>query len=116
MLRELATMVLKSKGYGVLTARDGVEGVQVFRENSEKISLVLSDMGLPKLGGFDMFKEMKKIKPGIQAILASGYIEPGLRSDVFNAGVKDFVQKPFIPAVLLKKIRHVLDNGEKEQS
>ncbi|HEX9829521.1 MAG TPA: PAS domain S-box protein, partial [Bacteroidota bacterium] len=112
MLRELATIVLQMKGYTVLTARDGDEGLNVFQQHRNTIALVLSDMGLPKLGGYDMFKEMKKLNPGLRAVLASGYIEPGVKSDIFNAGVIDFIQKPFKPAVLLNKIRRALDLGK----
>ncbi|HEY4611907.1 MAG TPA: PAS domain S-box protein [Bacteroidota bacterium] len=111
MLRELASMILQAKGYTVLTARDGEEGLVMFKKHKDAIHLVLSDMGLPKMGGLEMFQFIKKVRPDVRAVFASGFIEPELRSEIFKAGVKDFIQKPFIPAVLLKRIRHVLNDN-----
>jgi two-component system, cell cycle sensor histidine kinase and response regulator CckA len=67
-------------------------------------------MGLPKLGGWDAFIIMKSMNPKIKTILASGYLDPSLRTEMLNIGAKDFVQKPYVPEKILKKIREVIDD------
>ena len=108
-LLELLNMVLKSKGYNVVTAEDGVEAIEKYMQQKEKISLVLTDMGLPKLDGASVLLTLKEINPGLRVILASGYLEPQLRLDLLNAGAKGFVQKPYEATAILHEIRQVLD-------
>ena len=109
MLRSLAKMILKGKGYNVLTASDGEEAVRMFMLRQNDIDLVLSDMGLPKLNGYDVLAQVKHIKPDVKFILASGYIEPGEKSEILKLGARAFIQKPYVPNEMLRKIRQVLD-------
>lgn len=109
MLLELLTKILVGKGYNVLSARDGLEGIDVYAAHKDEITLILTDMGLPKLSGFDMFMKLKKINPDILAIFASGFLEPSMISEAYKAGAKEFVQKPYEPNNVLKKIRTVID-------
>lgn len=70
-------------------------------------------MGLPRLGGWEMFQKMKERNPDVKAILASGYFDPDLKMDMLNAGAKDFVQKPYVVDAILRRIREVIDgDGE----
>lgn len=100
---------LGSKGYRILTASDGEEGVNVYSANKDDIALVLCDMGLPKINGWDVYKKMKELNPDVKAIIASGYFEPGIKSELLKAGVKDFVHKPYHQNEILVKIRKVID-------
>lgn len=109
MLRSLTMMVLKGKGYNVVTASDGEEAVRMFMLRQNDIALVLSDMGLPKLNGYDVLKELKRIKPAVKFIIASGYIEPAEKSEILKSGARAIIQKPFVPNEMLRKIRQVLD-------
>jgi DNA-binding response OmpR family regulator len=109
MLRELLAGLLASQGYEVLTAEDGQTGLEMYAADPTSIALVLSDMGLPRLGGWEMFQKMKEINPGVKAILASGYFDPNVKMDLLKAGAKDFIQKPYIPDQILKRIREVID-------
>jgi CheY-like chemotaxis protein len=108
-LMELLKNLLQNKGYTVLTATDGLEAVELYTRNKDTIHLVLSDHGLPKLSGSEVFKRMKQLNPKVKAILASGYIEPNQKSEIFKSGIKDFVQKPYDPQEVLRKVREVLD-------
>ncbi|MBI4418124.1 MAG: PAS domain S-box protein [Ignavibacteriales bacterium] len=109
ILRELVKTVLLEKGYTVLTAGDGEEALDIYRKNPQHIDLVVSDMGLPRLAGYDLFQELKSISPDVKVILASGYLEPDIRSEALKAGVKDFIQKPYFPEEILQRIRMILD-------
>ena len=113
MLLEMVKNMLEMIGYTILIAKNGFEAVEVYKEHKDQIAFVLSDMGLPKLGGFEAFLEMKKINPKVKAILASGYLDPSLRLGLLKAGAIDFVQKPYDPKQICKKIRQILDAGKK---
>jgi two-component system cell cycle sensor histidine kinase/response regulator CckA len=108
MLLDLLHGVLQDHGYTVLTARDGQEGVEVYKSNVDQIALVLSDMGLPKLGGWEMFLRMKELNPGVKVILASGFFDPKLKTEMLTAGAIDFIQKPYVTEAVLGRIREVL--------
>ncbi len=110
MLRELAVDILTSKGYGVVTASDGEEAVHVFECNSRDVSLVLSDLGLPKLGGKEVLKRIRHLDSSIKFIVASGYLDPKEKSDLLRCGVSDIISKPYTPKCLAKTVREVLDN------
>jgi CheY-like chemotaxis protein len=80
MLTRLLRTSLQAAGYTVLVAVDGQEAVDLFDQHQDEIQLVLSDVGLPKLTGYDVFRKMKSTKPDLKFILASGFIEPQLKS------------------------------------
>ncbi len=111
MLRDLAIQILEGEGYRVLSARDGLEAVEMFRARRDEIGLVVCDLGLPKLGGRDVFLRMKEAKPNVRAIIASGYLEPATRSEMLKAGVIDTIQKPYDFRELLMKIRSIIGDA-----
>ncbi len=111
MLLDLLQALLEENGYRVLTAKDGMQAVDVYRSHAEEISVVLSDMGLPKLGGWEAFRRMREMNPNIRCILASGYFDPDLRLDMIKEGALDFVQKPYVPNVILARISEAIHDG-----
>ena len=111
MLRELAKAMLEAKGYTVLTACDGEEGVEVYQRHQTEIQLVISDLGLPKFGGDKLYRKLKMLNPRVHMILASGYIEPGMKAQILGEGVKAFIQKPYNLNEVLQAMRSVLDKA-----
>jgi len=114
MLRELGVMLLETDGYRVLAAKDGVEAVEMFEAHADEIGLVVCDLGLPRLGGRDVFLRMKEIKPSVRTIVASGYLEPSLRTEILRAGVIDTVQKPYDFRELIERIRSIIGEPQTE--
>ena len=100
--------LLEENGFKVFQARDGEEAVRVYKKHRNEIDVVLSDMGLPKMGGWEAFQKMKEINPDVQSILASGYLDSGLRGEMIKAGAVDFIQKPYIPEIILERIRGII--------
>jgi two-component system cell cycle sensor histidine kinase/response regulator CckA len=109
MLLESVIQVLEQKGYRVLTAKDGTEGLEVYSRHRDDIAVVLMDMGLPKLGGWEVFQKLKAVNPRVKVVLASGYIDPYIKSEMLKAGAKDFIPKPYIPEQILTRVRRVID-------
>lgn len=108
-LRELMKTLLGHKGYQVLMANDGLEAVEVYRRHQKEIALVIADIGLPKLSGYEALSRIREIKPGVRAILASGHLDPDLKNLLLESGADDFIQKPYLPADVLARIRKALD-------
>ncbi|MEO8439820.1 MAG: response regulator [Spartobacteria bacterium] len=115
MLRDLGIMLLEADGYRVLAAKDGVEAVEMFETHADEIGLVVCDLGLPRLGGRDVFLRMKEIKPSVRAIVASGYLEPNLRAEMLRAGVLETVQKPYDFRELIERIRSIIGQPQPEE-
>ncbi|MEO5721194.1 MAG: ATP-binding protein [Chthoniobacterales bacterium] len=114
MLRELGVEILSGEGYRVMAARDGVEAVEMFSAHHEDVGLVVCDLGLPRMGGYDAFLKMKEIRPDVRAIVASGYLEPSLRSEILKAGVIDTLQKPYDFKEMLERIRAIIGKALSE--
>jgi two-component system cell cycle sensor histidine kinase/response regulator CckA len=110
-ISSLVTFMLESKGYHILLARDGIEGLEMFEKHLLEIDLVLTDVGLPRLDGWQMILRMKQLKPGLLAIVATGYSDQVSRSKMLEDGVKNVLQKPYAPNVLLQAVRKVLDGA-----
>jgi CheY-like chemotaxis protein len=102
-------MVLFEKGYNVLTARDGLEALKVYQDNKNDISLVLTDLGLPTITGLEVCQQIKNIKQNERMILATGYLDPEMKSEFLKAGIKHFLYKPYDLKKVLKTVREVLD-------
>ena len=110
LLIEMVKLLLESKGYKVLAEQDGKEAIKVYEEHKHEIDIVITDMGLPGMTGTDLFSNLKKISQNVKVIFASGFFEPDVRSELYKAGAKGFIQKPYSPDEILKKLREVLDS------
>ncbi|HTR98239.1 MAG TPA: PAS domain S-box protein, partial [Bacteroidota bacterium] len=108
-LAELLQMSLQAAGYSVITAAEGDSALELYRKHRHHIALVVSDVGLPRMSGDQLFLAMKELNPRVKTVLASGYMEPALKSTAMRAGVKSFIQKPYEMRAVLKEIRRVLD-------
>jgi PAS domain S-box-containing protein len=110
-LLKLLRNCLQEKGYRVLTARDGNEAIEIYKEECERIALVFADMGLPIVSGFEAFLRMKNLNPQVKVIFGSGYLDPNAKSELLKKGARDFLLKPYEPDDVLQRIRTVLDRG-----
>ncbi len=109
MVLNLNLAILTGAGYRVLTAADGEEAVAVFRHHAGTIDLVILDVVMPKLGGFQAFEQIKGIRSEVPVIFTSGYSINAIHSDfVLHEGI-ELIQKPCGRNDLLRRIRLVLD-------
>lgn len=109
LVRGMAKEVLQTVGYTVLTAANGQEGVDLYRQHRDRISAVLLDMAMPVMSGREAFIEMKKINPGVKVLLASGFRKDNRVEEILQLGVKDFLQKPYTLASLASAIKQVIE-------
>ncbi len=108
-LRKLIGTVLYEFGYTVLTASDGIDAVDNFIANKDKIQLLVFDVVMPGMNGREAYDEIKKLSPDIKALFMSGYTANIIhKKGVLEEGL-DFIHKPVSPHELLLKIREILD-------
>jgi two-component system cell cycle sensor histidine kinase/response regulator CckA len=107
-VRQLAARVLRQLGYTVLEASDGVEALRVAGEHLGAIDLLLTDVVLPQLGGTVLAERLRGTYPRLKVLFMSGYTDQTvIHHSLLEPGVA-FMQKPFAPVVLARKVREVL--------
>jgi CheY-like chemotaxis protein len=95
-IRALSQWVIQRAGYVVLTARDGPEGLELFRKESGRIGLVLCDLTMPRMTGAEVIAGLNSCGAHVPIVLITGYGEDAVRDDE-RTGVAAVLQKPFSP-------------------
>jgi two-component system cell cycle sensor histidine kinase/response regulator CckA len=103
MVLELTERILTSHGYTVHSANTGSEALRIASAEGDAIDLVLSDVIMPDMSGFELADELRRVLPGLRVLFMSGYTDKG----VIDA---PFVAKPFTPAQLTSRVRSVIDS------
>lgn len=116
VVRTTTKMILEHKGHTVLLAKDGLEGVNLFREDPNRISLVLLDLTMPHMNGDEALSHLQEIKPDVRVVLSSGYNESEIMRIFAGRKVSGFLQKPYRVNRLIEEIDRVLspDSGTHE--
>ena len=106
-VRTVVGEVLRSLGYEVLVADDGVEALEVV-EKTPNLDLVLTDVVMPNMGGFEMVNELQTQRPEIEVIFMSGYAGDEELVAQVSDGKARFLAKPFAPGDLERKVQIAL--------
>lgn len=108
-VRKITGMYLKEYGYKVIEAENGADAIRKFKENMDKISLLLLDVIMPLKSGREAQEEIKALSPGIKTIYISGYSDDVIaRRGILEEGF-ELILKPVGPDELVRKVRDVLD-------
>ena len=112
LVRNTIATVLSEQGYNVLQATNGDEALHVARAHaSEEIHLLLTDVVMPHLNGIELAKRFRNTHPDARVLFISGYTDDAITHDTtLDKGV-GFLQKPFSPFVLARKMREVLEKS-----
>lgn len=115
-VRKLARVILHLNGYTVLEARNADEALVICEQHAGPIHLMVTDIVMPGMSGRALFYCIEPLRPELRVLYISGYIEQA----IFHSGVFDqpapFLQKPFKPNALTRKVREVLDEDKKAES
>jgi len=98
-------VLLERNGCRVIVARDGQEAVELFQARAPEIALVLIDLGLPRMSGWEAFQKIKERSPAARIAVMSGHLEANLRAKVIQGGACGYLQKPFSMAEALAEVR-----------
>lgn len=107
-VRRFVRSILEEYGYTVIEAVDGEDAVDKFRENKERIQLLILDVIMPKKNGKEAYEEIRKVRSDVPVLFSSGYTadiisKKGILEEGFN-----FISKPISSSLLLSKIREIL--------
>ena len=109
LIANLEKAFLETAGYKVVSAADGQEGINIYRERKEEISLVVLDLLLPRISGKDCLAELLKIDPKVRVLVVSGYSPEDDLSKEVAPYVKGVVQKPCRKSELLEAVHKALN-------
>ncbi len=109
-VRTLGAEMLELAGYTVLTASNGREAMEVYRNNRDSISLVILDLVMPEMSGRKCLEELLKINPDVNVLIASGFSVNGPAKEARESGAVGFLSKPFDLKQILLAIRKCLDS------
>jgi PAS domain S-box-containing protein len=110
-IRSLAREILEGQGYAVLEAPGAEEALRRAAEHAGPIHLLLTDVVMPGKSGVDLARDLLGLRPGLRVVYMSGYADRAVQADA--PGVA-FVQKPFDPALLARRVRATLDQRREE--
>ncbi len=108
-IRKLCSRALSKVGYKVLTAPNGHEGIELFKNHMNEISLVILDLIMPEMSGKKCLEELFNVDPSVKVLVASGYSAEAPVNEVMTIGAKKFLAKPYSRGNLLDAVRKVLD-------
>jgi PAS domain S-box-containing protein len=107
-IRFITKKTLEAFGYRVLLASDGSEAVSIFVSHQDEIAVVITDMMMPIMDGPATIKALRRLRPDLPIIGASGIAATGNVAKALNAGVKEFLPKPYTADSLLEAVHKVL--------
>jgi PAS domain S-box-containing protein len=110
-LRLLATEMLGSLGYTVVTAKNGIEALARYAEKRGEIALVILDLIMPEMGGVETFRRLREIDPAARVLVSSGYAGDERPEMLLAEGVAGFLRKPYRLGALAAAIRQALSGN-----
>jgi two-component system, cell cycle sensor histidine kinase and response regulator CckA len=113
-VRSFIRMLLTTNGYLVLEASNGAEGLEIAERNSADIDLLISDMLLPELSGYDLAEQVLAIKPQIKILFMTGYVEGEIVQRSISELGASFLDKPFQPSELLARVQQAIPSARNE--
>ena len=110
-VRAVAAGILRRSGYEVIVARDVADALALCDARAGAVDLLLTDVVMPQMSGAELARRLTGARPALKVLCMSGYTDDSVvRHGVLESGVA-FLQKPFTPASLTRKVREVLDDG-----
>jgi DNA-binding NtrC family response regulator len=104
----LASLIVQTAGFPVLTSTNGLEGLSTFQSAKDSISVVITDVQMPTMGGIEMAKAIKSRKKDVKIIFISGYAPSTEISDLIQKWDAEFISKPFDIHSFKESIQRIL--------
>lgn len=109
MILEMANDMLSSLGYNVMMAQNGEECLQLYRDNPDKIDLILLDLIMPRMNGVTCVEKLKSINSEVNVIITSGIGDLEKKKEIDKLDIRAFLEKPFSLKTMSAKIRQILE-------
>jgi hypothetical protein len=110
-VRQFTEAVLHAAGYDVLSATQGAEGLALAQARRGPIHLLVTDVVMPVLGGHALAEQLRSVHPEARVLYTSGYTPEAVSRRGIAIPLTQFLQKPYSPAALCRRVRVILDEG-----
>ena len=107
-IRILVALLFELEQFTVYQATSGRAGLETFLDHRDEIVLLITDLGLPEMGGLELAQKLREAKPTLKIIGTSGFGRQNIRDELLNAGGDEFVAKPFAVEELIKTSKRLL--------
>jgi PAS domain S-box-containing protein len=114
-LRKLMSKILEKQNYQVLEAKDAEEALSICQDSLAHIDLVVTDYAMPRMTGLQLKEKVVALRPSMEFLLISGYAEGVVEATSHNLNGGDFLEKPFLPEELARKVREMLGRSNEKQ-
>ena len=108
--------ILKAIGFTVIGASNGREALVMYKENAADITLVLTDMGMPVMDGYELFRELKMINPELPIVISSGFGDSDVTARIPRKEIAGLIHKPYDPDQLREVLKRVVDDSKINQT
>jgi len=95
MALDLGTRMLERLGCQVLTARSGLDAIEIYKEHTGKIDLMIVDYFIPNMTGAEIYLHLTEFDPDLRLLISSGYYQHRQVDEIIKLGCKGFIAKPF---------------------
>jgi len=110
LVRNTVEGYLREMGFTVITARDGIEGIEIYKERAPEIEFVILDMVMPGISGEETLRHLREIKDDIKVLYSSGFTRQKVMTDYIDGREFFFVQKPYRLSELADAVKRVMNN------
>jgi CheY-like chemotaxis protein len=94
-MRDMVGEILGDLGYTVVAKPDGIEAIEYYKRHHAEVDVIIVDMIMPRMGGYDCIKILKQINPDARILVSSGYSLVSDTQQIISKGIDGFIQKPF---------------------
>lgn len=112
-MQEVMKELLEANGYSVITANDGAEALELYRQKGDMISLVVLDVMLPEIDGRETYYQLKQINPGVKVFFCTGYASLVEIQSLLEKENLYAIQKPFSPKEFVAVVKEILSEESK---
>ncbi len=109
-IRDIAKNFLEMFGFSVLEAVNGSEALDIYQKNAAEITLVVTDMGMPVMDGYELFSELKRINSELPIIVSSGYGDAEVSARIGSDNIAGIISKPYNPSQLREVLKSVVES------
>lgn len=114
-LMMVAKMLVTELGFSVFEAVNGKEALELYHKNADYIDLVVTDLGMPVMDGYELLRELRKINPELPIIISSGYGDSDVTSRIMEGEVAGYLGKPYSFDQLREVLRGVVEKTAAKQ-
>lgn len=111
-VRQVVASVLSEYGYNVLSARNGLKAMELFRAHGDKVDVLITDTVMPGISGPQLALQLSRQRPALPVLFVSGYADRAMDQAIGQFPNARFLQKPFTLAVLARRVRELLDSSQ----